>query len=133
MPTAAEEGIALMEKMVQDGTAKDRGEAYVKLCKQHPQLLARYREEERQRQPVTKQGVPPLDYATRQALRKQEFPLTTPPARSPLDTWEVMVANMLAKHPGMSYDAAGRAVMTQDGGAYAYERYRQQQLFGRRG
>jgi hypothetical protein len=123
--------MAIMKQMLEDGTATDGGDAYVQLHQRYPDLVERYKQELKQRRPVRK--APPLDYAQRQALSKQEpFPLTIPPAKSPLETWEVMVANMMAQNPGMSLDAAARSVIQQTGGAEAWERYRQQQLFGRR-
>jgi hypothetical protein len=132
MPTATEEGLAIMKQQVEDGTATNGADAYTQLCKSRPDLVERYTQECQQTsRPVRK--APPLDYAQRQAMSKQtDFPLTVPPARTPLETWEVMVTTMMRDNPGMSLDAAARAVFTQAGGAAAYERYRQEMIFGRR-
>jgi hypothetical protein len=123
--------MAIMKALQESGQAKSGAEAYTKLCKSRPDLVERYKQELQQHRPVRK--APPLDYSERQRLSKQEpFPLTVPAPKSPLVTWEVMVANMMAQNPGMSLDAAARSVLNHDGGAEAYERYRQEQLFGRR-
>lgn len=137
MPTAIDEGMTIMKQMLEDGSAKDGGEAYTLLHKRYPAVVKRAEQEraaqERAQRPAPVRKAPPLDYAQRQALlAKQDFPLTVPPPVSPLETWESRVERMLADNPGMSLDAAARSVMQQDGGAEAYERYRQQQLFGRR-
>jgi hypothetical protein len=119
-----------MRQMVEDGTARDNGEAYALLCKSHPALVERYKQERQQARP---QSRPPLDYSQRQALSKQQdYGPTVPPPTSGYADFVSMVDALMRQHPGMSEGQAKLAVMQQNGGREAFERHRQQQLFGRR-
>ena len=129
MPTATEEGLTIMHKMVESGEVKDGAEAYTLLHKRHPDLVQRAAQERAPRPPPVRKA-PPLDYSQRQALAKQDFPLTVPAATSGYADFLAMVDAMLRQHPGMAEDAARVAVMAQDGGRQAFERHRQQLLFG---
>jgi hypothetical protein len=122
-----------MQKMVEDGTAKDGGDAYVQLHQRYPDLVERYKQERQQRRPVRK--APPLDYSQRlAALAKQEpFPLTVPAPTSGYADYTAMVDAYMRQHPGVSKGAAERAVMELDGGRQAFERHRQEMIFGRQG
>jgi hypothetical protein len=130
------------DSLFETGQACDLMDAMSQAVQNHKDWYETYcREHLAQVPPAVQKRAEPMDYSQRKSLKKQQpaprpaherpFPLTVPQPTSPLETWEVMVANMLAANPGMSADAAGRAVKNQDGGAAAWERYRQQQLFGR--
>ena len=132
MSTAADAFAFKRAEVIKAGKASNDVEAGFYVAKHYPAIYETYRKASL---PSAAQvaKTAPLDYSQRQALSKQsDFPLTVPPPTVGYRDFTAMVDAMLKQHPGMAEDAARVAVMAQDGGREAFERHRQEQLFGPR-
>ena len=123
MLSASDEGLQIMEKMVETGEAKDRPEAYSLLHQRYPALCKRYRQESPQRllaAPVEKQE--PLDFSERKVLRKQQLLADA--------ELELLVEHAISTR-GLTRDKAQAVVVEER--PDLWELRRAQRLFGRQG
>ena len=86
----------------------------------------------RQVQDAVAKSHPDVYETYRYALTKQDFPLTVPAPTTGYRDFTAMVEAYMQQHPGVSDDGARRAIMELEGGRAAYERHRQEMIFGRR-
>jgi hypothetical protein len=94
--------------------------ALEQVCHARPDLWARHRQDV-------------LQGGGGVAVAKAVERLTVPPPTEGQMTFEAMVEAMMRANPGMSAGSARDAVVRSEGGAAAWERHRQEHLFGRRG